>query len=207
MSQSPNSSQGEQQVIIMWLNLTMLISHITANTIISTMLNLTMASTMLDQAMAITMLSHITLDLTTAIVTQLPSIMSGLAAIHTTALTMEDIPLDIKQPTSEDLQHPTEHLIIELHTEDQVVQYLSEAAQHHSEEDQHHSEVAIMDCTEVGQQVISEEVQVLSEEDLAHIRSAEDQEAHQASEGDHLADQDDTECPHTLDDADEQIVS
>ena len=171
------------------------------------------------------MLSRITLDHTsklytslylkgiiTAIVTQLPSIMSGLLAIHNTTLTKEDTPLDTIQHSSEDRQHPTEHLITELHTEDQVVQYLSEEAQHHSEEAiMDHSEVVIMDRTEVvtmdltevvimdhsevGQQVISEEVMVHTEAALAYIRSAEAQEAHQAMEGDPMADlEDHTEC-------------
>ena len=163
------------------------------------------------------MLSRITLDHTsklytslylkgiiTVIVTQLPSIMSGLLAIHNTTLTKEDTPLDTIQHSSEDRQHPTEHLITELHTEDQVVQYLSEEAQHHSEEAiMDHSEVVIMDrtevvtmdLTEVGQQVISEEVMVHTEAALAYIRSAEAQEAHQAMEGDPMADlEDHTEC-------------
>ena len=249
----------------MWLNLNMFISHTMASTTGSTILNHTMAIAMLDQATA--MLSRITLDLSLisyitsrslhlimAIATQVPCIILGLAAIHTMALTEEVTPLDTKHHTGR--QHPTEHLITEHHTEDQVVQYLSEEAQHHSEVAQYHLEEEATDLTEVDHQVlteadhqvptevdhqvISEEAQVPTEEDQAHPsaeedqahRSAEDQEVPQVMEGDPLADQEDAtehskqprrqataiepksnqkvvkrRCPHTLDDADEQIVS
>ena len=88
---------------------------------------------------------------------------------------------------------------------DIVVQHLSEEDQHHSEVAQYHSEVAIMDLTEVditvdrtevGHSVISEELQVLSEEDQAQVRLAEAQEVLQVLEGDHLLvdHEDATEC-------------
>ena len=200
----------------MWLNLNMFISHTMASTTGSTMLNHTMAIAMLDHSTAT--LSRITLDLSLisyitsrslhlimAIATQVPCIIPGLPAILTTALTEEVTPLDTKHHTGR--QHPTEHLTTEHHTEDQVVQYLSEEAQHHSEVAQYHLEEDITDLTEADHQVpteadhqvISEEAQVpseedqarnLAEEDQAHP-SAEDQEVPQVMEGDPLADQED----------------
>ena len=103
------------------------------------------------------------------------------------------------------MEHP-----IELHTEDMVdtvdtVDIVDMVVQRLLEVAQYHSEVAIMDLTEVditvdrtevGHSVISEELQVLSEEDQAQVRLAEAQEVLQVLEGDHLlADHEDaTEC-------------
>ena len=161
----------------MWLNLNIIIiSLIMATTILSTMLNHTMAIIMPVHNTLLTMLSRIMLDHTSksyiislslllkdttmAIVTQHLFIIPELPAIHTTALTKEVTPLDIKQHTTGDHQHLMEHPI-ELHTEDMVdtvdtvdtvdmvVQHLSEEDQHHSEVAQYHSEEDIMDLTEV----------------------------------------------------------
>ena len=133
--------------------------------------------------------SHNLKGIITAIDDQLPSIMSGILAIHNTTLTKEDIPPDTTQQSSRD-QDLTEHLITELHTEDQV------AIMDLSEEDiMDHTEEAIMDHTEVhmdrteeGHQVLSEELMVHTEEAQA---SAEAQEVQQATEGDPLADLED----------------